>query len=40
MYKCLVVLQILDDGGDATDRMLLKFPSVFNQLKGIVEREL
>ncbi|ESO09228.1 hypothetical protein HELRODRAFT_109555 [Helobdella robusta] len=28
---------ILDDGGDATDRLLNRFPSVFNGLKGVVE---
>ncbi|XP_065674447.1 S-adenosylhomocysteine hydrolase-like protein 1 isoform X3 [Hydra vulgaris] len=31
---------ILDDGGDATHLMLKKYPSIFNQLKGIVEESV
>ena len=32
--------QILDDGGDATDRMRQKRPATFASLKGIVEESV
>jgi S-adenosylhomocysteine hydrolase len=31
------LLQILDDGGDATHLMLKRYPAMFNMIKGQVE---
>ena len=37
---CVFLLQILDDGGDATHLMLKRYPAMFNMIKGIVEESV
>lgn len=36
----LWLIQVLDDGGDATDLLLKKHMTIFNKLKGIVEESI
>ena len=36
----LLLLQILDDGGDATHLMLKRYPALFNMVKGLVEESV
>jgi len=37
---CVHLAQILDDGGDATDRLRQKRPATFAALKGVVEESV
>lgn len=36
----IICTQILDDGGDATDRMQSRYPTAFAALRGVVEESV